>query len=106
MKVRNGFVSNSSSASFTLTWELREPVGSVKEAVEVVLQFADPKAIDEIAKNTKELESFGHNLFKTHTWTTMFNSWDDFPDWVKLLFFAVSMSENANVVETVVEEDN
>jgi hypothetical protein len=78
MKVRAGFVSNSSSANFIVTWTCGADAG---ESIESVVRrlFDDEDHMkperDEIVKNTKMI-AFDDNqgIFETNFFTCMLNS--------------------------------
>lgn len=73
MKIRSGFVSNSSSASFNVVWQWleNEPDYSVEQAVDKLFEWdGRDEIIDEIKKHTKKLQN---NIFETHFFTVMLN---------------------------------
>ena len=85
MRIRQGFVSNSSSASFIVIWDKNkemiqngeyysQDVG-LHKVLEDLFEFADPKCVDEIEALT--VETVGKQ-YKTCFWTSMFNGVDDF----------------------------
>ena len=77
MRIRSGFVSNSSSASFIVWWKPYCPDWSIHENLENLLEYADDslKYMKEIEDNTIENDQ---GTYKTSFWTTMYNGVDDF----------------------------
>jgi hypothetical protein len=79
MKIRTGFVSNSSSASFTIIWQiLDEKQYTSNEAIDALFDFdgGRQEVMNDIKKHTKSLG--GKNIFETYFYITMFNSFGDF----------------------------
>jgi hypothetical protein len=78
MKIRQGFVSNSSSASFTVWWGIdSEEDMTVEDAVKGVIEWVDLTV--PFPKDSK-------NKFVSHFWTGMMNSPSDFYGAIDLLF--------------------
>jgi len=87
MKNRNGFVSNSSSASFIVTWKHNgyddldgsdnpdNLITDVSEAVNRILMYAPDNVLSDIVDNTEHL---GNGVFQTMCRTYMMNSIVDF----------------------------
>ena len=98
MKFRNGFVSNSSSASFVVTWRCDTDEGEdgsiipLEDAIDLLLEYCNPDLRDEIIKMTKVQDN---GSFITTGWTSMVNSYSDFPPEIKDLVFAL-IAEQSN----------
>jgi hypothetical protein len=134
MKIRTGFVSNSSSASFIVRWKFMrprdhdftdEPETKLNYALHLLLDIIsydydndefifDEKSLDKsmkpivdnLLKNTTEISDW---VFETSFFTAMFNDPDDFGEAAKMLCLAL-MVDNGNaanfeVVRTFVERD-
>jgi hypothetical protein len=83
MKHRQGFVSNSSSASFIIQWLGGSE--SIEKEICSLFQWTDRSLIPHIVANTVK---YG-NLFKATFWTLMHNSYEDFGDGAIALLAAV-----------------
>ena len=100
MRIRTGFVSNSSSASFVVTWKVLDlhvkDEDAINYAVAQLLDYNseyDPEEpFNEIVKNTKVLSLEDH-IFKTGFWTCMMNSSQDFGDAAKSFVMALHCKE-------------
>ena len=128
MKNRTGFVSNSSSASFIVSW-INTTGGLAKETTvvealcdlfEVPRDLYNKKAgkfrnvpeylktetdmIMELKKLTKKDKEDG--FFKTEFFTTMMNSGDDFGELAKTFLIDLVTCENCGIVNAVVDSDN
>lgn len=79
MKIRNGFVSNSSSSSFILRWKMHyDKDVSIDYALKRLFDFSEPEIAalsEEIKNKTKKIDE---NTFETRWWTCMRNSFSDF----------------------------
>lgn len=96
MKIRNGFVSNSSSASFIVTWKTKYPNETLKETLchlfGVLYEKENDKygeyceeiyekeiaLIEWVIKNTNSEESVNGTIYTTEDFTSMMNSYLDF----------------------------
>lgn len=110
MKIRNGFVSNSSSASFVIVWRCDTEQGSdgdalpLSEALDLLWQFGDPELKNRITEITK-VETNGS--FKTSGWTSMFNDYSDFCQEIKELLFALEaekMSDEKRAIFDIIDK--
>jgi hypothetical protein len=86
MKTRLGFVSNSSSASFLVTWQyFSDEEYTVEQAVDKLFAWdGRTEIIDAIKKRTKKLSV---NVFETRFFTVMLNSFGDFGVAAEALLF-------------------
>ena len=93
MKVRNGFVSNSSSASFVIIWQPRQNINSqsFREDVENLFRYNNKSNyyISEVMKHTNEVQK--EDFYHTSFFTSMFNGIDDFGEAAKALLFATTI---------------
>ena len=96
MKIRSGFVSNSSSASFVVTWKkyYSDPKKDLKQNLDNIFQYSDfkPEELEVIFKdiiaNTKEISN---DIYETSFWTVMFNGVSDFGNAATQLVAATAM---------------
>lgn len=102
MKIRLGFVSNSSSASFTLTWKVYGiDDNTVEEAVKKVMSYDAYE--EEIIKSTQKID---RNIFKSRFWTCMLNCPGDIGNDATALYFTLSMNKDKfEIVDAKLEED-
>jgi hypothetical protein len=93
MKVRTGFVSNSSSASFTLIWRVNDDDGgwTSDEAVDNLLDWDSAEFVESIKKHTKKAES--KNTFVSYFWTCMLNTESDIGADAMSLYFTLAMKQ-------------
>ena len=99
MKIRSGFVSNSSSASFVVKWRISDIDHlTVEEALEDILPWTSSELFKKIESNTvKDKDPSCRNTFTSSFFTTMMNSHADFDDSALLLWFALSVSPEKDV---------
>lgn len=94
MKLRSGFVSNSSSASFTILWKAYPalPVTQVNSAaIKDILDFEEPGIEQEIIKCTKEIAP---NTFESTFHTIMMNAFGDLGKYAQALLFALYLEQH------------
>jgi len=108
MKIRTGFVSNSSSASFTLVWKVNANIGyTPEEAIDDLLEYSSEKIIEDVKRNTEKAD--GHNAFISKFWTCMMNCEEDFGHGALLLHFTLAMRQKKERVYEIISaeiEDN
>lgn len=87
MKIRAGFVSNSSSASFSVIWQvLDDKEYTAEEAVKQLFDFDGRDAlIARVAKDTTQLQA--KNTFESTFFTSMLNAFGDFGEAAEALMF-------------------
>ena len=124
MKIRNGFVSNSSSASFIIHWR-HKGMGnkiSVKEAVARIFGVdynfnKETEMVDWTSTWRKEAEEKYNNAveytednddgsYTTTFFTTMMNSADDFGDSAKSMLIGLVTNDEFQIVDTCVNKDD
>ena len=105
MKKREGFVSNSSSASFVVYWRCleQEEGDSVERVVDGLFEFS--KEIKEYLKdNTQETSSAG--TYKTTGWTSMYNDVGVIPQEVAYLVLGLKIGKGYELIDVNVEYDH
>jgi hypothetical protein len=110
MKIRMGFVSNSSSASFTIRWKIisDDQDFTVEEAVDELLMWDDERIIAEVTKSTLRV---GKNEFLSGFWTSMMNCPGDFDKAAQDFVFTLTVRTKAlgnrgyEILDMSIEED-
>jgi len=113
MKIRQSFVSNSSSASFVIRWKvLGEEDIPVDEAIDSIMEYDSEKIIKEAKEVTKRI---ARNLYESCFWTSMMNCPGDFGDVAHDLLFSLFMRQNhycevgggmsCEILDTKINED-
>jgi len=111
MKIRSGFVSNSSSASFVVTWKkyYSDPKKDLKQNLDNIFQYSDfkPEELEVIFKdiiaNTKEISN---DIYETLFWTVMFNGVHDFGKAATQLIAAVAIDNLLVSAKSVMDYDD
>jgi len=125
MKIRSGFVSNSSSASFIIRWASNERYEDeslveklahlfslysynydeendrIGEIEEFDLMKTPKEVVNWVLKNTNE--EGHHYVTKSHI--NMFNSYGDFPSQISYLLLALTADNSFKVIEVEVDDD-
>jgi len=99
MKIRNGFVSNSSSASFIVYWRKLE---SRNKELDISSFLSYPIAAM-VSDNTVETSAIG--TYKTNGWTSMYNDATDIPDYICYLITALKTTGGYELIDIAVEDD-
>lgn len=106
MKVRAGFVSNSSSASFIIKWKhKRNKEMTLKEALDVMeheYMFEDGMTRTGIEKLTEDI---GDGKFKTEFFTSMMNSADNFGEIAKSFLINIFTSDDFEIFDYRIDKD-
>ena len=112
MKIRSGFVSNSSSSSFIVIWQLNDKDIPNDESLEIAFQqlfqyygcskidgftpIEFTKYIDEIRKNTTQLNN---NVFESKWWASMRNDIFDYGIAPMILLFALQLENCCSIIK-------
>jgi len=93
MKIRNGFVSNSSSASFVVYWRCNEAVNKDVDIGGLI----SGSHLEDIKKCTESTASNG--VYKTHGFTSMYNDENDIP--AKLAYLVLALTIHRGKYELI-----
>ena len=108
MKKREGFVSNSSSASFVVYWRcLRHEEGEnygldADEAIDGLFEWSK-EIKDYLKENTVKTASEG--TYKTTGWISMYNDIGDLPKEIAYLVLGLKIGIGYELVDISVEND-
>ena len=109
MKIRSGFVSNSSSASFIIRWKSRNNREmTLEEAIEKMDdefffdEYGHGMTKDSIEKVTKD---DGNGKFTTEFITYMMNSGDSFGEVAKSFLINIMTSDDFEIYDFKVDKD-
>jgi len=121
MKIRNGFVSNSSSASFILNWRIRgfgdefTVRGAIAKLYDICSYDYDSNEynfdewdkdhediISRIEKRTKKNED---GTFTSEFFTSMLNSYSDFGEAAQSLLLYVMACDQSEVIDVKVDRE-
>ena len=121
MKIRSGFVSNSSSASFTIVWkvwpfldhEYAKDVGEItaETAINNLLEFEEPGIAKRVVKATHQIAP---NIFESCFSAIMMNCFGDLGKDAQALLFALYLDQHhptwgyryAEIISTNLESQN
>jgi len=107
MKIRKGYVSNSSSASFIVYWKSRNNREmSLEEAIEKMEDeffFSKYGMTKEYIK--KVTQDNGYGRFTTEFFTTMMNSGDNFGEQAKSFLINIMTSDDFEIYNFKVDKD-
>ena len=104
MKTRNSLVSNSSSASFIVTWKCLDPEETdKKEVINQLFGYGDKSLKLNITNNTIQLKS---GYFRTAFFISMLNEITDFGPDAGYLILSLYTNSNFEIADARVESDN
>lgn len=107
MKTRNSLVSNSSSASFVITWKslnLEDEIPA-REAIQHVFNESNPDLnvtlTESIVQQTSKLKS---GAFRSEFSTSMYNIISDFGSDAAFLMMALYLSNDFEIIDARIED--
>ena len=113
MKIRDGFVSNSSSASFIVKWEEESSDWDTTEGqshsedidgqIDSLFEYANEQKNDKYLEGIKQATVKKMGYFQTTFYTSMFNGMDDFGQDAIRLVAAVAM--HGKLIDATVVHD-
>jgi hypothetical protein len=119
MKIRNGFVSNSSSASFIIHWRVKDFGAdySTKRALATLYDISYSAEQDEynferwdteykprLECMEKQTQKNANGTFTSTFFTSMLNNCDDFGTDASSLLLAIAVSDRAELIDTKVDD--
>jgi len=104
MKTRASLVSNSSSASFVITWRCLNPeIENVKQSFEKLFNNFSEEEIQELCQTTNVLRS---KAYRSVFSTSMFNDYSDFGPRAAQMLMALYLDNDFEIIDARIDSDN